>query len=98
MRGTFDYTLRGRLYNFEEIDYNGGEKGRVALELTLVRTRDRRVVWSALRQSEHPVEGRGVAAVVSALNAASDDVLRQTLPELARQVERDFAETHEHPQ
>jgi ABC-type uncharacterized transport system auxiliary subunit len=97
-REPVDYTLKGRLLDFEEVDYEGGGKGRVALELTLVRTRDRRVVWSFMRQAEHSIEEKGMTGVVNALNTSSDDLLGQALPALAQQVERDFAESQQRPQ
>lgn len=95
-REATDYTLKGRLLDFEEMDYGGQGRGRVALELTLVRGRDRRVIWSFTRQAERAIEEPGVAGVVSALSASSEDVLRQALPALAEQVEREFAETRPH--
>lgn len=91
-REPFDYLLKGRLLNFEEIDYEGGPKGRVALELTLVRSNDRKVVWSATRQEESPIAEKGVPGVVNALNASSDQLLRAALPELVAHVEREFTE------
>lgn len=85
-RDPVDYLLRGRLLNFEEVDYEAGVKGRVALELALVRVRDRRVLWSDTRQALVAVQGKGVAAVVEAVNAASDQVLNELLPPLVAQV------------
>jgi len=90
IREPVDYTLRGRVLNFEEIDYGGGGKARVALELTLVRVRDRRVVWSARQQVETPIQEKGMAGVVNALNASSQQVLREVLLGVAEQVEQDF--------
>lgn len=91
-REPVDYVLKGRLLNFEEVDDEGGGKGRAALALELVRSHDRRVVWSLTRQSEHAIEEKGMAGVVDALNASTEDLLGQALPALAQQVERDFAE------
>jgi len=96
-REPVDYKLTGRVLNFDEADYEGGGRGRVALELALVRVRDRQVVWSFMRQVEHAVDEKGVNGVVKALNASSEELLGQALPELAQQVERDFAESRKHP-
>jgi ABC-type uncharacterized transport system auxiliary subunit len=85
-----DYVLRGHLLNFEEVDYEAGVKGRVALEMTLFRSRDHKVVWSERRQVESAAEGKGVAGVVNALNAASVRLLDEVLPALIAQVERDL--------
>lgn len=90
-REPVDYTLRGHLFNFDEVDYEG-TKGRVSLELTLVRWRDRKVVWSAKSQAERPAEGSGVAGVVKGINAASEELLHEVLPGLVAQVESDFKE------
>ncbi len=88
-REPVDYVLRGRLLNFEEVDFEGAVKGRVALELTLSRARDRRLIWSGTRQGESAAQGKGVSAVVEALNAASDQVLNGLLSALVARVEQD---------
>jgi ABC-type uncharacterized transport system auxiliary subunit len=54
-REPVDYILKGRVYHFEEVDEGPSGKVRVGLGLTLVRSRDRKVVWSADRQVERPV-------------------------------------------
>ena len=89
-REPVDYILRGRLHNFEEVDYPEGGKGRVSLELTLLRLRDHKVVWSAEPLAETPVQEKGVAAVVRALNDSSQQLLRDALPGLIAQVEQDY--------
>jgi ABC-type uncharacterized transport system auxiliary subunit len=77
-----DYVLKGRVLNLEEIDYEGGVKGRAGLELSLLRSRDHRIVWSAQRQVENAVREKGVAGVVNAL----DGVVKQVLEEMTRAV------------
>jgi ABC-type uncharacterized transport system auxiliary subunit len=89
-REPVDYILRARVLSFEEVDYAAGVKGRVALEMTLVRSRDRKTLWSETRQAESAAEGKGVAAVVNALDAASARLLDELLPVLVAQVERDL--------
>ena len=91
-REPVDYILKGRVYHFEEVDEGPSGKVRVGLGLTLVRSRDRKVVWSADRQVERPVQTRRVAGVVEALNASTEGLLSEVLPGLAAQVERDFAQ------
>jgi ABC-type uncharacterized transport system auxiliary subunit len=93
-----DYALRGRLLNFDELDYQPGGKARVALDLALVRTKDEKVVWSDRREVEHSIDGSGVAGVVDALSAASDQLLNETLPGMAAAVERESAEMSAKPQ
>jgi ABC-type uncharacterized transport system auxiliary subunit len=89
-REPVDYILRARVLSFEEVDYAAGVKGRVALEMSLVRSRDRKTLWSETRQAESAAEGKGVAAVVNALDAASARLLDELLPVLVAQVERDL--------
>ena len=89
-RDPVDYSLRGRLLSFEEVDYESGVKGRVAVELTLARSSDRKILWSGIRAAERSVQGKRVSAVVEALNAASDQVLDELLPALLAQVEQDI--------
>jgi ABC-type uncharacterized transport system auxiliary subunit len=92
-----DYILKGRLLNFEEVDYEDSGKGRVALRLALVRSRDGRTVWSFARQAEHAIEEKGIEGVVIALDASSADLLGQALPSLVQQVERDFSDRQQQP-
>jgi cholesterol transport system auxiliary component len=92
-REPLDYTLGGQLMNFEEVDYEGATRARVALELTLVRSRDHKVVWSARRRAESPALDRSVAAVANALNASSHQLLREMLPGLVAQIEEDHRAT-----
>lgn len=94
-REPVDYLLRGRVLSFEEVDYEGGAKGRVGLALTLVRLQDHKTVWSATRQLENAVQEKGVPGVVNALNSSSQQLLDGALPGVVTQVERDFKETSE---
>lgn len=89
-REPVDYVLAGRVFSFEEVDYKEGGKARVSLELNLLRSRDRKVVWSARRLIETALQGRGVPGVASALNSATEQLLREALPGLVARVEQDF--------
>lgn len=89
-REPLDYVLRGRVSSFEELDYGGESKVRVGLELTLVRSRDHKVVWSEQRRVENSVPEKGMAGVVKGLNASSQQLLNDELPGLLAQVEQDF--------
>ncbi|MGH9650744.1 MAG: ABC-type transport auxiliary lipoprotein family protein, partial [Terriglobales bacterium] len=88
-REPMEYVVRGQVLNFEEVDYDSGVRARVAVELALVRSRDRKTIWSLSRQAENPVQGKGVASVVDAMNAASGRLLDELLPLAVAQVERD---------
>jgi ABC-type uncharacterized transport system auxiliary subunit len=88
-RPSVDYTVAGRVLNFEEVDEGGG-KARVGLELTLMRMSDHKVVWSGEQHVEAPLQGGGVEGVASTLNASCAQMLRAMIPGLIAQVEQDF--------
>lgn len=88
-REPMDYLLRGRLTNFEEVDGAAAVKARVGLEMMLIRVRDHKILWSDSRQEESAAEGKGVPAVVRAVNTASDRLLDGVLPGLVVKVEED---------
>jgi len=90
LREPVDYVLKGRMLSLEEIDYQGAVKGRVGLDLTLLRSRDRKVVWSARRQVETPVREAGVVGVVNALDDAVNRILEEMTHAIVAQVETDF--------
>ncbi|MGE5326280.1 MAG: ABC-type transport auxiliary lipoprotein family protein [Deltaproteobacteria bacterium] len=83
-----DFQLRGRLLNFEELDFQAGGHVRVALELDLVRNSDHTIIWSGTERRERAVEGKGVGAVVDALNASAAEVVDGLLPQLLAGVKR----------
>ena len=62
-----DYLLRGRLYDFKEID---GKvlAARVAFYFELHDNKSGSIVWSRYYSHDEPVDGKDVAAVVAALN------------------------------
>jgi ABC-type uncharacterized transport system auxiliary subunit len=62
-----DYVLRGRLYDFQEIDGNG-LAARVAFEFELRDSKTGATVWSRSYSHDEPVDGKNVPAVVAALN------------------------------
>jgi len=92
-QGNVDYVLRGQVFSFSELDYQGGVKARVGLGLTLLRLPERKVSWSAQRQVENAVQEQGVAAVVNALNAATKQILDEMIPGIVAQVESDYRAT-----
>ena len=62
-----DYVLRGRLYDFREIDGNGLSV-RVALDFELRDSKTETTVWSDSYSHDQPVNGRDVSAVVAAMD------------------------------
>jgi ABC-type uncharacterized transport system auxiliary subunit len=89
-RERLDYTLVGRVLSFEEVDREAGGNVRVALELSLTRTSDHKVIWSSQQRAEAPLQERGVEGVASALNASCAQLLREMTPGLIAQVEQDY--------
>ena len=88
-REPVDYLVRGRVLNFEEVDNVTGVKARAAVEMMLIRARDHKILWSDSRQEESAPEGKGVPAVVQAVNAACERLLDAALPGLVAQAEAD---------
>ncbi len=92
-----DYTLRGRLLDLAELDYEPGGngkagKGRAGLALDLVRNRDNDVVWSVRKEVEVAVRKKGMQGVVDALNMASQELLQDAFSGIAPVVERESAQ------
>jgi ABC-type uncharacterized transport system auxiliary subunit len=62
-----DYVLRGRLYDFREIDGNGLSV-RVAFDFELRDSKTGTTVWNRSYSHDEPVNGRDVSAVVAAMD------------------------------
>jgi ABC-type uncharacterized transport system auxiliary subunit len=62
-----DYLLRGRLYDFKEVD-GSTFVGRVTLGLELRETRTGTIVWTHFYTHDQPVDSKNVSAVAAALN------------------------------
>jgi ABC-type uncharacterized transport system auxiliary subunit len=62
-----DYVLRGRLYDFREIDGNGLSV-RVAFDFELGDSKTETTIWSYSYSHDQPVEGKDVSAVVAAMD------------------------------
>ena len=90
VRDRVDYTLGGEVRNFEEVDSGGGVKVRMALALSLVRSRDHKLVWSGHQREEAVVQRSGVEGVAEALSASCAQALREMTPGLIAQVAQDF--------
>jgi ABC-type uncharacterized transport system auxiliary subunit len=90
VREHVDYILGGRVLSFEEVDGDGGPKARLALELSLVRTNDHKLVWTDEQRRESAISERGVQGVATALNASCAQALSVMVPGLIAQVEQDF--------
>lgn len=63
-----NFLLRGRLYNFEEVDSGGAIAAKVSMEFELVDRRIHKSVWTHFYSRTEPVQGRKITDVVSALD------------------------------
>lgn len=86
------YLIRGRLYDFEEVDASA-IAARVALEAELIDQKSGKVVWSHFYSQDEPVSGDDVASVVAALNKN----LMRGLDEVAAGLDGYFSKTPPKP-
>jgi ABC-type uncharacterized transport system auxiliary subunit len=70
------YVLRGRLYDFEEVD-TGGISALVSLEFDLIDRKSGKVVWSHFYSQSDPVQTKEISAVVTALDSNLDRGLKE---------------------
>jgi len=72
-----DYVLRGRLYDFDEVD---GEtiQTSISLRVDLVDMKSRQVVWGDLVQREEPVRSKTIQEVVASLDRNLQAVAKET--------------------
>lgn len=70
------FVLRGRLYNFEEVDGTNIE-GLVSMEFELYNRKTGKVVWSHYYSQSEPVQGKEISAVVRALDTNLDRGLKE---------------------
>jgi len=73
-----DYVLRGRLYDFREIDGNGLSV-RVAFAFELRDSRSGTTVWNRSYSHDEPANGRDVSAVVAAMDRNVQSGLSEVL-------------------
>lgn len=73
-----DYLIRGRLFEFAEVD-NPGISSRVSLRLELVSRKTGLVVWTRHYNRDEPVNGKTIQDVIASL----DRNLRQVIGDAA---------------
>jgi ABC-type uncharacterized transport system auxiliary subunit len=76
-----DYVLRGRLYDFREIDGNG-LAARVAFDFELRDSKTGAIVWGHSYLHDEPVDGKNVSAVVAAIDRNVQSGLSEVLKDL----------------
>jgi ABC-type uncharacterized transport system auxiliary subunit len=70
------YVVRGRLYDFEEVD-GASISALVSMEFELYERKSGKVVWSHYYSQSEPVQGKEMSAIVSALDTNLDRGLKE---------------------
>jgi ABC-type uncharacterized transport system auxiliary subunit len=84
------FVVRGRLYEFEEID-SGSIGGVVSMEFELCDRKSGKVVWSHSYSGNEPAEGKTISAVVAALDLNLDLGLKEVAAGLDQYFSAAFA-------
>lgn len=81
-RAIADYWLSGRLDRFEQVIARDHVEVAVALDVTLIRTRDRALVLTGTYCARRPMSGEDPAASLPAFNAALQGVFASLVKDL----------------
>jgi ABC-type uncharacterized transport system auxiliary subunit len=73
---TGQYVVRGRLYDFQEVD-GASISALVSMEFDLYERKTGKVVWSHYYSQSEPVQGKDMSTIVSALDANLDRGLKE---------------------
>jgi ABC-type uncharacterized transport system auxiliary subunit len=77
-----EFVVRGRLYDFTEID-GDGISGLVSLEVELFNRRTAKILWTHFYTGTEPVAGKEVPAVAQALDRNLDRGLKEVMAGLS---------------
>jgi ABC-type uncharacterized transport system auxiliary subunit len=80
---TGDYLLRGKLYEFAEVD-NPAIVTKISLHLELIETKTNRTIWDRPFEHEEPATGKDIKDVV----ASMDRNLHQLVATAAAEIDR----------
>jgi ABC-type uncharacterized transport system auxiliary subunit len=81
-----DYQLRGKLYEFDEIDRETIQTC-ISLRVDLVNVKTRQVVWAHLVEHKEPVRSKNVPDVVASLDRNMQAVVKETAEGIDRFLE-----------
>jgi ABC-type uncharacterized transport system auxiliary subunit len=70
------FVVRGRLYDFEEVD-GGNIAGLVSMEFELHNRKSGKILWTHFYSQSQPAEGKDISAVVTALDTNLDRGLKE---------------------
>ena len=76
-----DYLLRGKLYEFGEVD-TASIQTKVSLQVELVDRKTNRNVWDRVVEREEPVSSKSVPDVVQSLDRNLQHVVSETAAEI----------------
>ncbi len=79
---TGKYVVRGRLYDFEEVDGGATISTLVSMDFDLLDRKTGEILWSHFYSQTEPVEGKKIPEVVAALNRNVDRGLKQATASL----------------
>jgi ABC-type uncharacterized transport system auxiliary subunit len=82
-----DFVLRGRLYDFEEVDSGGTITAKITMDFELIDRATYKPVWSHFYSRAEPVQGKDISAVVAGL----DNNLQQGLAQVESGINTYFA-------
>ena len=77
-----DYALRGRLYDFREVDSGGTVVARLTMDLELRNLKTAKAVWTTYYTHDEPVTSNTVPQVVAAMNSNVQRAAAQVSTEL----------------
>jgi ABC-type uncharacterized transport system auxiliary subunit len=98
-----DYTLRGRVLDFGELQYKTDGSGKsgdaqLGLKLDLVQTQQNKVVWSERLEQREPIQQNNVQGAVNAMNIAAEHLLQNAYRGISRVVEKEVAQKQQQEQ
>ena len=85
-----DFVVRGRLYDFEEVD-SVSIAALVSMELELYNRKTGQVVWSHFYSQSEPVQEKEVSAVVAALDRNLDRGVKEAASGLGEYFSKNMA-------
>lgn len=81
---TGDYLVRGRLFEFDEVDNHGTIQTRISLQLELSDKKTNRTIWDHLFERDEPVSGKSIPDVVASMDRNLGQVASQAAASLDR--------------
>jgi ABC-type uncharacterized transport system auxiliary subunit len=74
-----NFVLRGRLFDFEEVDAGASITARVTMEFELIDRTTHKAVWNHFYSNTEPVQGKEISNVVAAIDRNLEQGLSEVL-------------------